>query len=178
MPFGSMPDAPLLCLSDKARLVIAFVIAKHVPRTLTPIEYVRQLRSAFPERPTESDTKNPWLERIEALQQELELARVNEARAKLELASYQIQHPPPSSAPGIDDVPAGESTTKRSAPDSPTPGSRKYPKKRRKQGDNQPTNSTSKPSSADIELALQRIHSGKLSSAGSQGTLTRTRVSP
>ncbi|KDN34660.1 hypothetical protein RSAG8_12250, partial [Rhizoctonia solani AG-8 WAC10335] len=159
MPFECMPGAPLLCPSDKARLVIALVIAKHVPHTLTPVEYVRRLRNAFPERPTEGGAENPWLERIEALQQELELARANEARAKLELASYQTQHPPTSSAPGIDDVPAGESTTKRSAPDSPTPGSRKHPKKKRKQGDTQPTNSASKPSSADLELAIQRIHS-------------------
>ncbi|KAH7330674.1 hypothetical protein B0J17DRAFT_160137 [Rhizoctonia solani] len=59
----------------------------------------------------------------------------------------------------MDDVPAGESTTKRPAPDSPTSGSRKHPKKKRKQGDTQPTNMASKPSSADLELAVQRIHS-------------------
>ncbi|CAE6481434.1 unnamed protein product [Rhizoctonia solani] len=166
MPFECMPGAPLLCPSDKARLVIAFVIAKHIPHALTPVEYVRRLRSAFPECPTEGGIENPWLERIEALQQELELARANEARAKLELVSYQTQHPPTSSATGTDEVPADESTTKRSAPDSPTSGSRKHPKKKRKQGDTQPTNSASKPSSVDLELAVQRIHSGKLSSVG------------
>ncbi|CAE6455807.1 unnamed protein product [Rhizoctonia solani] len=166
MPFESMPGAPLLCQSDKARLVIALVIAKHVPPTLTPVEYVRRLRSAFPERSTKGGAEDRWLERIEVLQQELELARANEARAKLELASYQILHPPPSSAPGIDDVPAGEPAAKRSAPDSPTPGSRKHPKKKKKQGDTQPTNSSSKPSSVDLELAIQRIHSGELSSVG------------
>ncbi|KAG8732464.1 hypothetical protein FRC11_013484 [Ceratobasidium sp. 423] len=194
MPFECMPGAPLLCPSDKARLVIALVIAKHVPRALTPVEYVRRLRNAFPERSTENGTEDRWLERIEVLQHELELARANEARAKLgenlslglrrqcpldvsyifiantpivpELASYQTQHPPPSSAPGIDDVPAGESTTKRSAPDSPIPGSRKHPKKKKKQGDTQPKNSSSKPSSADLEPAIQRIHSGELSSVG------------
>ncbi|KAL5640637.1 hypothetical protein ACGC1H_001200 [Rhizoctonia solani] len=159
MPFECMPGAPLLCPSDKARLVIAFVIAKHIPHALTPVEYVRRLRSAFPECPTEGGIENPWLERIEALQQELELARANEARAKLELVSYQTQHPPTSSATGTDEVPADESTTKRSAPDSPTSGSRKHPKKKRKQGDTQPTNSASKPSSVDLELAVQRIHS-------------------
>ncbi|CAE6432664.1 unnamed protein product [Rhizoctonia solani] len=166
MPFECMPGAPLLCPSDKARLVIALVIAKHVPHTLSPVEYVRRLRTAFPERPNEGGAENQWLERIQLLQRELEFARTNEARARLELVSYQIQHPTPSSGPGMDDVPAGESTTKRLAPDSPTSGSRKHPKKKRKQGDTQPTIMASKPSSTDLELAVQRIHSGKLSSVG------------
>ncbi|CEL58384.1 hypothetical protein RSOLAG1IB_03130 [Rhizoctonia solani AG-1 IB] len=154
-----MPDAPLLCPPDKARLVIALVIAKHVPNDLTPIEYVRRLRSAFPIPSNGDSIENPWLEKIEVLQRELDLAKANEARAKLELASYQIQRPPPS-APGIDgDVPPGEPTSKRSAPDSPAAGSKKIPKKKRKQADIYSTTSPSKLSSTELELALQRIQS-------------------
>ncbi|KAJ1310746.1 hypothetical protein OPQ81_009268 [Rhizoctonia solani] len=159
MPFECMAGAPLLRQSDKARLVIALVIARHVPNTLTPVEYVRRLRSAFPEASTGIDTESRWLERIEVLQRELECARANEARAKLELVSYQTQHPPPSSAPGIDNVPVEEPITKRSAPDSPASGSRRHPKKKRKQGGVPSMNSSSKPSSSDLELALERIHS-------------------
>ncbi|CUA72911.1 hypothetical protein RSOLAG22IIIB_10381 [Rhizoctonia solani] len=59
----------------------------------------------------------------------------------------------------MDDVPAGQSTTKRSAPDSPTSGAKKHPKKKRKQGDTQPMNFASNLSSTDLELAIQRIHS-------------------
>ncbi|KAB5591475.1 hypothetical protein CTheo_5079 [Ceratobasidium theobromae] len=173
-------SAPQICPSDKARLAIAIVIAKHIPPGYSTIgtsfcevvsgytdplaEYVQKLKRAFPVRMGGVLTTNDdrWLDRIKVLEQQLALAQANEARVQLELATYRAQHPSSSApAPPDSDFPSAvESTSKRPTPDSPP---RKHPKKKRKQGDSNPSTGSSKLGAEELDFAIQRLQSGECS---------------
>ncbi|KAG9125618.1 hypothetical protein FRC07_006858 [Ceratobasidium sp. 392] len=143
-------DARRVCSSDKARLLTALIIAKTLPVDHTPLSYILKLRDVFPissRKPGATDTGDRLIHRIAELERRVELARADEAQAKLgkslahlfsllchswSLISRGAKHPPVTApvAVGENEV-AGSS--KR--PGSPSSGNKKTSKKKKKQPD-------------------------------------------
>lgn len=84
----------------------------------------------------------------------------SDCASPIELATYRAQHPSSSApAPSDSDFPSAvESTSKRPTPDSPP---RKHPKKKRKQGDSNPSTGSSKLGAEELDFAIQRLQSGE-----------------
>ncbi|QRV76847.1 hypothetical protein RhiJN_19692 [Ceratobasidium sp. AG-Ba] len=165
-----------VCASDKARLLMALIVAKRLPFDHTPLSYVLKLRDVFPISTGSVESGDLRLvNRVTDLERELALARADEAQAKLELLTYKARNPPVACE---NEVVAGAGGVKR--PGSPP----KPPKKKKKKIDGGADDRVwFEQRAAEIDAALESLQrsidpGAYLKSAGLVASLLRLRGAP